>query len=66
RLAIELEGGELFERRVYDVRRTRWLLRQGWRVLRFWNNVFEEYEDAVMQRILEAVESPRPSPRPAP
>ncbi len=66
RLAIELDGGQHDERRVYDVRRTRWLQSQGWRVLRFWNNEFEEYEDAVMQRILEALESPMPSPRPSP
>ncbi|MCS6068135.1 DUF559 domain-containing protein [Klebsiella variicola subsp. variicola] len=63
---IELDGGQHDERRVYDVRRTRWLQSQGWRVLRFWNNEFEEYEDAVMQRILEALESPMPSPRPSP
>jgi hypothetical protein len=45
---------------------TRWLQSEGWRVLRFWNNEFEEYEDAVMERILEALESPMPSPRPSP
>jgi hypothetical protein len=44
----------------------RWLQSEGWRVLRFWNNEFEEYEDAVMERILEALESPMPSPRPSP
>ncbi|WP_374746750.1 DUF559 domain-containing protein [Klebsiella variicola subsp. variicola] len=66
RLAIELDGGQHDERRAYYVRRSRWLQSQGWRVLRFWNNEFEEYEDAVMQRILEALESPMPSPRPSP
>ncbi len=66
RLAIELDGGQHDERRVYDVRRSRWLQSQGWRVLRFWNNEFEEYEDAVMERILEALDSPMPSPRPSP
>ncbi|HCT4297760.1 TPA: endonuclease domain-containing protein [Klebsiella quasipneumoniae] len=65
-LAIELDGGQHDPRRVYDVRRTRWLQSQGWRVLRIWNNEFEEYEEAVMERILEALESPMPSPRPSP
>ncbi|EOF4701746.1 endonuclease domain-containing protein [Klebsiella oxytoca] len=66
RLAIELDGGQHDERSVYDARRTRWLQSQGWRVLRFWNNEFEHHEEAVMERILEALESPIPSPRPSP
>ncbi|MCL2949509.1 endonuclease domain-containing protein [Klebsiella pneumoniae] len=37
----------------------------GWRVLRFWNIEFEEYGDAVMEGILEAPESPMPSPLPS-
>ncbi|PLP05844.1 DNA-cytosine methyltransferase, partial [Klebsiella pneumoniae] len=38
---------------------------EGWRVLRFWNNEFEEHGDAVMEGILEAPESPMPSPLPS-
>lgn len=66
RLAIELDGGQHDERSVYDAPRTRWLQGQGWQVLRFWNNEFEHHEEAVMERILEALESPIPSPRPSP
>jgi len=65
-LAIELDGGQHDEREGYDTRRTAWLKLQGWQVLRFWNNELLENEEAVLGRILEALESFVPSPRPSP
>jgi primosomal protein N' (replication factor Y) len=38
-----------------DARRTRWLERRGWRVLRFWNNDVLARTDAVMEAILAAL-----------
>ncbi|MFJ2976662.1 endonuclease domain-containing protein [Kluyvera sp. NPDC087067] len=66
RLAVELDGGQHDERARYDARRTTWLGLQGWRVLRFWNNELMENEEAVLEKILEALRSFVPSPRPSP
>ena len=37
-LVIELDGGQHSNRLRYDEKRTTWLERRGYRVLRFWNN----------------------------
>ena len=66
RLAVELDGGQHDELARYDARRRAWLGFQGWRVLRFWNNELMENEEAVLGRILEALELGVPSPRPFP
>jgi very-short-patch-repair endonuclease len=63
---VELDGGQHDERAGYDARRTAWLGLQGWRVLRFWNNEVMENEEAVLEKILEALRSFVPSPRPSP
>lgn len=65
-LAVELDGGQHDERSGYDERRTAWLERQGWRVLRFWNNELIDNEEAVLAQILKALVSQLPSPRPSP
>ncbi|WP_052282350.1 endonuclease domain-containing protein [Kluyvera genomosp. 1] len=65
-LAVELDGGQHDARAGYDARRTAWLTLHGWRVLRFWNNELIENEEAVLARILEALVSQAPSPRPSP
>ena|SRR5438874_2110197 len=66
RLILEFDGGQHAERVTYDEQRTRWLERQGFRVMRFWNNeVLQEWE-AVEQVILEALEKATPHPNPPP
>ena len=54
RLIIELDGGQHDSQRNQDARRTAWLEREGYRVLRFWNNELFENLDAVLQAIGEA------------
>ena len=49
RLVIELDGGQHAEQREYDHARTRFLERQGYRVLRYWN-------DAVFLRLPEVLD----------
>ena len=66
RLAIEVDGGQHVDAVEYDKRRTRFLEREGFRVLRFWNREILENAEAVCQQILEALREPRPSPRPSP
>ena len=60
KLIIELDGGQHSEGQDYDQRRTRWLERRGFRVLRFWDNqVFGELE-AVLKCIEDACCDPPP------
>ena len=66
RLAIELDGGQHDERYEYDVQRTVWLNKKGWMIMRFWNNELWQNEEAVLERIFEALQMLLPSPRPSP
>jgi hypothetical protein len=53
---------------VYDVDRTAFLERLGYRVLRFWDNDALGNTDGVLERIAQALDltDPSPSPRPSP
>ncbi len=60
RLVIELDGGQHSEQAAYDSERTAWLRRQGFVILRFWDDqVFKETE-AVKECIFEALCKPPP------
>jgi len=62
RLVVELDGGQHGDRLRYDEHRDRRISARGFRVLRFWDNqVFQETE-AVLQAILDALNSNRPHP----
>ena len=56
KLIVELDGGQ----------HTEFLVRHGYRVLRFWNNEALANWPGVLQRIVEALGGRRPSPRPSP
>ena len=60
RLIIELDGGQHAEALEYDVARTRFLEKQGCRVIRFWNNDVSGNLDGVLEAIAAAL-SPSPS-----
>ena len=48
KLIIELDGGQHAERKSYDNKRTQVLEKEGFRVVRFWNNeVLENIEGAL-------------------
>ena len=56
RLVIEVDGGQHTPQR--DAARTRFLEREGYRVLRFWNNEVIENLDGVLAVIAAALPSP--------
>ena len=58
RLMIEADGGQHSENEA-DERRTAWLQRRGWRVLRFWNNEILTNSEGVQEAILEALDQTR-------
>lgn len=68
RIVVELDGGQHAENMEYDGQRDACLRRNGFEVLRFWNNeVFENIEgvlEVIRQRCLEEA-SPTPQPPPA-
>lgn len=61
RLIIELDGGQHLEN-LKDRKRDGWLGRQGFRVLRFWNNDVFMNTEAVLAHILGALLLPPTSP----
>ena len=56
-LVIEVYGGQHGELAAEDARRTRYLNRQGFRVLRFWNHEVLQHTDACLEMILRALGS---------
>jgi len=66
KLIVELDGGQHVARADYDSGRTAFLRALGYRVVRFWDNDALVNTDGMLQRIAEALSSPRPSPRPSP
>ena len=61
RPVIETDGGQHAEQMEYDERRTAFLAKEGFRVLRFWNNDVLTNLDGVLQVITNALNE-RPSP----
>jgi len=66
RLIVELDGGQHAEAVDHDNRRDAWLERQGFRVLRFWNNEWSQQPEAVLDSIWQALQQAPPLPNPSP
>ncbi|MEW6327782.1 MAG: endonuclease domain-containing protein [Thermodesulfobacteriota bacterium] len=65
KLIIEIDGGQHAEHLEYDARRTAFLGRKGFRVIRFWNNEVLADTEAVLS-VIRAALIERPSPQPSP
>ena len=61
RLIIEADGSQHADS-ARDSRRDAWLLQQGWRTLRFWNNDILTNEEGVLTAVLAALSTPLPNP----
>lgn len=66
RLIIELDGGQHAERMAYDQQRDTWLRKQGYTVLRFWNNELIQQLEGVLETIRSAIFQIALSPSPSP
>jgi len=63
RLVIEVDGGQHAVQAEADAKRTAYLRKQGYRVIRFWNHDVLENTDGVVEAIAEILSnSPSPSP----
>ena len=63
-LIVEADGGQHSDES--DAGRTAWLEREGYRVIRFWNNDILGNLDGVLQMIVEALNQQDPHPSPLP
>jgi very-short-patch-repair endonuclease len=63
RLIVEADGGQHSLAGDHDQRDAA-LQRQGWRLLRFWNNDILTNGDGVLQSIADALGDPHPNPPP--
>ena len=59
RLVIEVDGGQHAENED-DLRRTRWLEDQGFRIMRFWNNEVLSNTGGVLDAVMVAAANPSP------
>ena len=57
KLIVEVDGGQHNEQVIYDSERNEWLKKQGFRILRFWNNQVLKEIDGVEGSIMEALSS---------
>jgi very-short-patch-repair endonuclease len=64
-LVVELDGSQHAVQAEADKRRSAFLTRRGYRVLRFWDNEVMENIDAVLEQILRALSDPHPCPLPS-
>lgn len=62
RLVVELDGGQHSEQVEYDAVRTMFLEREGYRVLRFWNDEVLRETEAVLEVIAKSYPHPNPLP----
>jgi len=65
RLVVELDGGQHAEHAAQDAHRTAMLEKNGFRVVRFWNDDVLKNLEGVLEEILRQLEAP-PSPQPSP
>ncbi len=64
RLVVELDGGQHAQRSVHDLARTNDMKKEGFRVIRFWNNQVLENPQGVLESIVAALKSPHLDPLP--
>ncbi|MGE5515540.1 MAG: endonuclease domain-containing protein [Bacteroidota bacterium] len=63
RLIIEADGGQHAES-AHDIRRDQWMIEQGFRLLRFWNEEILHGTDGVVQIIMDALATAPAAPHP--
>jgi very-short-patch-repair endonuclease len=55
RLVIELDGGQHMDNKIYDTKRTDWLMTNGFKVLHFWNHDIFQETSSVLEAIMSAL-----------
>ena len=60
KLIVEVDGGQHAKNMDMDAFRTQWLEKEGFRVLRFWNNEVSENLESVIEVIRQALKERKP------
>jgi adenine-specific DNA-methyltransferase len=66
KIVVEIDGGQHAEQAEIDQRRTNYLSKRGYRVLRYWNHDVLKSTDVVLEHILDSIERLHPHPSPLP
>lgn len=64
KIAIELDGGQHAQQSVHDLARTSDIEKEGFRVIRFWNNQIVENSEGVLDSIAFVLNAPHLNPLP--
>ncbi|MCB1530180.1 MAG: endonuclease domain-containing protein [Rhodospirillales bacterium] len=56
-LIVEIDGGQHADRKGYDMKRTAFMERKGYKVLRFWNNQGMQETEGVLQTIRDEMQA---------
>jgi very-short-patch-repair endonuclease len=62
KLIVEVDGGQHAEMIIQDHNRTEYLNKNGYRVMRFWNNEVLQETEAVLQVLFSTLSADTPSP----
>lgn len=63
KLVVEADGGQHADEQEYDEHRTETFIREGYRVVRFWNNDILSNPEGVLETISTALPSPSQASR---
>jgi adenine-specific DNA-methyltransferase len=66
KVVIEVDGGQHAENEELDLRRSAYLEKLGYHILRFWNNEVLQETEAVLTTIFASIEDAPPHPSPLP
>jgi very-short-patch-repair endonuclease len=55
RLIIELDGAQHMDNKIYDTKRTEWLMAHRFNVLRFWNHDVFQQTPSILEVIMTAL-----------
>jgi very-short-patch-repair endonuclease len=55
KVVIELDGGQHADQEIYDAARSEKLKKEGFQVLRFWNNEVTQNQEGVLETILQTL-----------
>lgn len=64
KVVIELDGGQHAQRRAYDSARTNDIEKEGFRIVRFWNNQIMENPQGALENLAFLLKSPHLDPLP--
>jgi len=56
-LIVEVDGGQHVDNREQDAERTQWLVSQGYKVIRFWNDQVLKEPMAICEEVLRVLET---------